>query len=586
MKPGLVSASLLAILLPALGASNHSTTNSTESRGSEHQQPPQGVTTGWQAEPNGRGTFSLIFSCVLTLTLCVWSALHLNVPPLYRPLRWRFIEQAKWVLYGVFAPEVVVATAAAQFIVASWLKREIQADAKARQEDGDAESKSRGQSTHTWDMTQCFYAAMGGFAANVPGVEKTVTVTPEGIRLLSFLGRLPQIDQPQIEDKSKADWMAKSIICIQAGWMVIQVLGRAIKHYPISLLEINTCGHVACALVIYLLWWNKPLDVQVPTFLNDEDDKDLLCLMHLCSSMSSVDGITDIRCFIHVANDDDERLCKPPTDRESVAGEGTEATRSQLTTYLSIGSPGTRNPSHFLGFPEVWLGPDPGQGTENPHAAAKNKAFRYNFDLNSPPISASCSTYNTPPYTGMSLRHSRYCRRVFPDASKSTSTPGSLNPSTTAEQQPGPNQPRLSTSTLQAASRATDRLRAACTSRPAYKAYYFTFVSQLGHFLGETDYVVSPRLPNLPSLHNLSLGQVNLHRDRLRSVLALAAAGYGALHVVTTTVPSNSEANHEALFPTGLERVLWLVSAGVIGVSGIVLWGFFAARYLSSVLIK
>jgi len=37
-------------------------------------------TVGWVSDPNGRGTLSLIISCVVTFTLCVWSALHVNVP--------------------------------------------------------------------------------------------------------------------------------------------------------------------------------------------------------------------------------------------------------------------------------------------------------------------------------------------------------------------------------------------------------------------------------------------------------------------------------------------------------------------------
>jgi len=37
-------------------------------------------TVGWQSDPNNRGTFTLVSSCVLTLIICVYSALHLNVP--------------------------------------------------------------------------------------------------------------------------------------------------------------------------------------------------------------------------------------------------------------------------------------------------------------------------------------------------------------------------------------------------------------------------------------------------------------------------------------------------------------------------
>ena len=32
-------------------------------------------------------------------------------------------------------------------------------------------------------------------------------------------------------------------------------------------LEINTLGHVFCALIIYMLWWHKPRLVKEPTTL-------------------------------------------------------------------------------------------------------------------------------------------------------------------------------------------------------------------------------------------------------------------------------------------------------------------------------
>ncbi|KAL9134520.1 MAG: hypothetical protein Q9175_004300, partial [Cornicularia normoerica] len=37
------------------------------------------------------------------------------------------------------------------------------------------------------------------------------------------------------------------------------------QRIPISLLELNTFGHAICALLIYLLWWEKPFEVDYPT---------------------------------------------------------------------------------------------------------------------------------------------------------------------------------------------------------------------------------------------------------------------------------------------------------------------------------
>lgn len=66
------------------------------------------TTIGWVSEPYGRGTFSLVLSCVLTLGLCVWSAMHLNIPP-HNVSRWHtWIRSFSWGLTGIFAPELLV----------------------------------------------------------------------------------------------------------------------------------------------------------------------------------------------------------------------------------------------------------------------------------------------------------------------------------------------------------------------------------------------------------------------------------------------------------------------------------------------
>lgn len=71
----------------------------------------------WHSESNQRGTFSILLSCLVTLFLCVWTALHINiVPPLDRgkqltPPSWIFSKRiwikSGWLLLGIFTPEIV-----------------------------------------------------------------------------------------------------------------------------------------------------------------------------------------------------------------------------------------------------------------------------------------------------------------------------------------------------------------------------------------------------------------------------------------------------------------------------------------------
>lgn len=90
------------------------------------------VEVAWHSAPNERGTWDLVVSCVLTLMICVWSALHLNVPTHHSRLRDRNIRRLRWILLGIFAPEVVVSTAFAQYLTARWLLKEIQGDIEYR----------------------------------------------------------------------------------------------------------------------------------------------------------------------------------------------------------------------------------------------------------------------------------------------------------------------------------------------------------------------------------------------------------------------------------------------------------------------
>jgi hypothetical protein len=57
---------------------------------------------------------------VFTLALCVWTAIHLNVPPQGEDQHRQWCRKAKWVLVAIFAPELAVFTAWQQFY---WAKR-------------------------------------------------------------------------------------------------------------------------------------------------------------------------------------------------------------------------------------------------------------------------------------------------------------------------------------------------------------------------------------------------------------------------------------------------------------------------------
>ena len=209
----------------------------------------------YAGDPNGRGTFSLIISCVLTLTLCVWSALHLNVPSKSQTTLASFMTQCRWIITGVYAPELVVFTAWRQWSSAKLLSKLVDEWGQARKQpldNGNARMILPDRPSYEWTMTHSFFASTGGFAFDtaddepryLPTGYKRLTLTARGVALLASCGHLPSVSEAEITDKSKANNVAKALVIIQASWMLLQVIGRLFAALPVTLLEVNTIAHV------------------------------------------------------------------------------------------------------------------------------------------------------------------------------------------------------------------------------------------------------------------------------------------------------------------------------------------------------
>ena len=79
----------------------------------------------WVPDPDNRGTWSLLYSCVFTLVLCVWTAIHLNVPSYHESQISQWFRKVKWVLLAIIAPELGVYTACYQYFKAKNLIRQL-----------------------------------------------------------------------------------------------------------------------------------------------------------------------------------------------------------------------------------------------------------------------------------------------------------------------------------------------------------------------------------------------------------------------------------------------------------------------------
>ena len=138
-------------------------------------------------------------------------------------------------------------------------------------------------------MTQAFFLEMGGLALDMSHDPERVwpigfdrlTLSPAGYIYLLKHGwadsvpRLSELSSENINDRSKANGLAKAIVCAQAVWFCVQFVSRLCGGLPISLLELNTFAHATCALLIYILWWEKALDVGEPILIHTYGSKRL-----------------------------------------------------------------------------------------------------------------------------------------------------------------------------------------------------------------------------------------------------------------------------------------------------------------------
>ncbi|KAI5779943.1 hypothetical protein DFH27DRAFT_604798 [Peziza echinospora] len=294
----------------------------------------------WEPSSPRRSTMDLLLSCVLTLFLCLWTAVHLNVAPKGSKTR-PVLKKILWAVIGVFAPEVVFCIAFDQYMEARWICKQLK-DHKAFQAavgptveaaHGHQDVESGASSTRTASsvasssgnetsgpttegvadtmqknlrerisqahrqlmrylfppgMEQAFFIVMGGYVVEGPkdggGYRKRfdnsgrevkwwfvravlpgdcfTTLTSFGAVCLVQAGPMDLLDVQSVQDRSKADALTKGLVCVQALWLVVQALARRACGLPVTLLELHTIVHVACALAMYALWLRKPQDVR------------------------------------------------------------------------------------------------------------------------------------------------------------------------------------------------------------------------------------------------------------------------------------------------------------------------------------
>jgi hypothetical protein len=202
-----------------------------------------GVEPAWVAEPRGRGTIGLVLPCVITLALCVWAAIHLNVISRPTPAR-VFAFKLVWVLMGIFTPELVLWCSFSQYLEARKV-RELILDIRSKRQGLPLPPTMRQKcwsfvtqpirtqaptiTVDDFSMKAAFFVIMGGYALDF--APENIKVPPKAITARSFVelygdGKIKDndLDIKPIEDKAKADGLAKLVVCMQALVSITQYL--------------------------------------------------------------------------------------------------------------------------------------------------------------------------------------------------------------------------------------------------------------------------------------------------------------------------------------------------------------------------
>ncbi|KAE9969585.1 hypothetical protein EG328_006798 [Venturia inaequalis] len=127
----------------------------------------------------------------------------------------------------------------------------------------------------SWTRSHSWFATMGGFAVRNPAGHLRALDSDTFLRLLKNQTiAVPRISVTDIEKKSNGNGAIKAIAAIQILYLAAEILGRAVQHLAVTTLELFTLAMAMMALILYAIWWDKPLDVMLPFEVEPKENND------------------------------------------------------------------------------------------------------------------------------------------------------------------------------------------------------------------------------------------------------------------------------------------------------------------------
>ncbi|KAL9089808.1 MAG: hypothetical protein Q9165_005602 [Trypethelium subeluteriae] len=211
---------------------------------------------GWVPESSGRGTLTLIISCLFTIFLCTWVVIHPRITK--DPIR-RLLHKAALFVKAVLAPELIAVEG-----LQEWNQ-------------GRKMVESCGDSTEGGlKLVQAFYIGMLALRYRTERGDRVIW--PNQYEWLLNQGLVSWKDHERwglskenIRDKSNADSTVKLFAAVQVSWFVAQSIMRTAHKLPLSQLESMTLSYVPLFAVTYFFWWTKPKDILTPSLIDLPD---------------------------------------------------------------------------------------------------------------------------------------------------------------------------------------------------------------------------------------------------------------------------------------------------------------------------
>ena len=203
---------------------------------------------------DSQSIYGILWSCLLTIFACTWITVHPNIPG-PGDSQWAILRRRLVIMgYFLLAPEFVILWAGRQHMDARYLTKKL-------------EKKRPG-----WTQAHSFFLIMGGFTLHEGGKPVQVLEVKD-LEKLSEAGKIewPTVTKEEIEDRSKGDYLSKTIVLFQTTWFVVQCIARAAYSLTVTELEVVTVAFASLTGVMYYFWWDKPLDVRcsIPVHLLD-----------------------------------------------------------------------------------------------------------------------------------------------------------------------------------------------------------------------------------------------------------------------------------------------------------------------------